>query len=265
MKNRLKSLSKMRAKRVESTRDKIEKTRLFSALRRLIKIGNRDKINQYDLVEIIRVPDRLRGVIDIGDIGVVVEKYDDKSFKVECIEPGGSYKWLRMLDSRYVRLRSKDPFSSWANKSLKEKSITQASIITGIVIGAVFGALMGVGLGAITKSFKGIVVGLVIGLILGVQTGALTAALTVKTAGTTGGIGVGYFTGMIFGGVFGMTIGALVPASLRMRAQTEGLPLLDALMHGSFETAILAGFLLSILATIVGVWIGGKNLIEGEV
>ena len=225
-------------------------------------MDNRDKINQYDLVEIIQVPERLEGVIDIGDIGVVVEKYDDKNFAIECIEPGGSYKWLKLLNIRYVRLRSKDPFSSWANKSLRDQSITETSIILGVVIGAIFGALMGAGLGAITKSLSGILIGLVIGLILGVVTGALTAALTVKTAGTTGGIGVGYFTGMLFGGVFGMILGALIPASLRVRAHTEGLPLLDALMAGSFQTAVLGSFLLSILATIVGVWIGGKNLSE---
>lgn len=225
-------------------------------------MDNRDKINQYDLVEIIQVPERLEGVIDIGDIGVVVEKYDDKNFEVECIEPGGSYKWLKLLNIRYVRLRSKDPFSSWANESLRDQSITETSIILGVVIGAIFGALMGAGLGAITTSLTGILIGLVIGLILGVVTGALTAALTVKTAGRTGGIGVGYFTGMIFGAVFGMILGALIPASLRMSAHTGGLPLLDALMMGRFQTAVLTSFLLSILATIVGVWIGGKNLVH---
>jgi hypothetical protein len=30
---------------------------------------------------------------------------------------------------------------------------------------------------------------------------------------------------------------------------------------GRFETAILSSFLLSILATMVGAWIGGKNLV----
>jgi hypothetical protein len=58
-----------------------------------------------------------------------------------------------------------------------------------------------------------------------------------------------------------MVLGALIPTSLRMRAHTEGLPVLDALTEGRFATAILSGFLLSILATIVGVWIGGKNYI----
>jgi len=229
---------------------------------RMIKKDKHDEINQYDLVEIIQVPEKFKGVIDIGDIGVVVKKYDDTNFEIECIQPSGSYKWLERLNSRYVRLRSKDPFSSWAKKSLREKSLTQTSVTLGVAVGAMFGALMGAGLGAITKSLNGILIGLVIGLILGVVTGAFTAALTVRTAGTSGGLGVGYFTGMIFGGVFGMILGALIPPSLRMSAHTEGLPLLDALTLGSFETAILASFLLSILATIVGVWISGKNLRE---
>jgi hypothetical protein len=66
---------------------------------------------------------------------------------------------------------------------------------------------------------------------------------------------------MVFGGVFGMLIGALIPPAWRMSAQTEGLPLLDALMLGRFETAMLISFPLSILGTVVGVWVAGKNLI----
>lgn len=220
-----------------------------------------EKINQYDLVEIIQVPEKLEGVLDIGDVGVVVEKYDDKTFLIECLQPGGSYKWLKPLNIKYIRLRSKDPFSLWEKQSLAEKSITKPSIAFGAAIGAISGALIGGGLGAMTRSLNGILIGLLIGLLLGGVTGALTAALTVKTAGTTGGIGVGYFTGMVFGGVFGLIVGALVPTSWRMSAHTEGLPVLDALMLGRFETAILISFLLSILATVVGVWIGGKNLI----
>ena len=224
-------------------------------------MDNLDKINQFDLVEIIQVPEQYEGVIDIGDVGVVVEKQDDKNFEIECLQPGGSYKWLKLLNIKYIRLKSKDPFSSWTKKSLTDKSITQTSIAWGAVIGAISGALIGAGLGAITKSLNGILIGLVIGLILGVVTGALTAALTVKTAGTTGGIGVGYFTGMLFGGVFGMILGALIPTSLWTTAHIEDLPVLDALTRSHFETAMLASFLLSILATIVGVWIGGKNLV----
>jgi len=226
------------------------------------KMENRDNINPYDLVEITRVPEEYRGVIDIGDIGVVVEKYDDENFEIECVNPGGSYKWLETLNIKYVRLRSKDPYNPWIEKSLTDKPIMKKSIILGMALGASFGALIGVGLGAITRSLNGILIGLVIGLLLGMVTGALTAALTVRTAGTAGGIGIGYFTGMLFGGVFGMLLGALIPASLRMRAHTEGLPVLDALMMGRFETAVLASFTLSILATIVGVWIGGKNLVS---
>ena len=218
-----------------------------------------EKIDEYDLVEIIQVPEKHKGVIDVGDIGVVVEKYDDKNFRVECLQPGGASKWLALLNIRHVRLRSKDPFDNWIKQSLPEKPLMQKSILLGIAIGAAFGALIGIGLGAITRSFNGILAGVLVGLVLGGATGGLTAALTVKTAGTTGGIGVGYFTGMIFGAVFGMIVGVLIPTSLRTSAHTEDLPVLDVLMIGRFETAISLSFLLSILATIVGVWIGGKN------
>ena len=226
-------------------------------------MAGRDKIDQYDLVEVIQVPEQMEGVIDLGDVGVVVEKYDTKNFEVECVQPGGSNKWLATLNIRYVRLRSKDPYNKWAQRSFT-RSLMQKSIRFGGVVGAAFGALIGVGLGAIPRTLNGVLGGLMIGLVLGLVTGAFTAALTVRTAGTTGGIGVGYFTGMVFGGVFGLILGALIPPSLRISAHTEGLPVLDALIRGRFETAILISFLLSILGTMVGAWVGGKNLVQRD-
>jgi hypothetical protein len=141
------------------------------------------------------------------------------------------------------------------------ESIMQKSVVLGAVIGAICGGPIGAAFGAITLTLNGTLIGLMIGLVLGVATGALTAALTVKTAGTTGGIGVGYFTGMVFGGVFGMILGALIPPSLGVSSPTEGLPMFEVLMPGRFGTAMFMSFSLSILATIVGVWIGGNNLI----
>ena len=226
-------------------------------------MAGRDKIDQYDLVEVIQVPEQMEGVIDLGDVGVVVQKYDNKNFEVECVQPGGSNKWLATLNIRYVRLRSKDPYNKWAQRSFT-RSLMQKSVRFGGVIGTAFGALIGAGLGAILRTLNGVLGGLMIGLVLGLVTGVFTAALTVRTAGTTGGIGVGYFTGMVFGGVFGLILGALIPPSLRISAHTEGLPVLDALIRGRFETAILISFLLSILGTIVGAWVGGKNLVQRD-
>src|SRR6185295_13843793 len=105
-------------------------------------MDDREKINQYDLVEIIRVPEKLEGMIDIGDIGTVVEKYDDENFEIECVQPGGSYKWLETLNIKYVQLKSKNPFSIWAEKSLTDESITKPSIALGALIGAISGALI---------------------------------------------------------------------------------------------------------------------------
>lgn len=135
------------------------------------------------------------------------------------------------------------------------------SVPLGTMIGMLSGGLIGAAFGAITMTFDGVLIGLLIGLVLGGVTGALTAFLTVKVAGTTGGIGVGYFTGMIFGAMFGMILGALIPASLRMSVATEELSIFEVLMPGRFGSAMFMSFLLSILATIVGVWIGGKNLV----
>jgi hypothetical protein len=224
-----------------------------------LEMDNQAKIDQYDLVEIIQVPEEYKGIMDMGDTGVIVEKYDEENFEIECLQPGGAPKWLVPLNAQYIRLKSRDPYNTWMKKSLGSKSMMRSSVIWGTLIGAGAGALTTGGLGAITRSLNGILIGLGIGIILGGITGALTAALTVKTAGTTGGVGVGYYTGMLLGGVFGLILGALLPTSWRLRAHTEGLPILDALAIGRFETAAMLGFFLSILATIVGVWIGGRN------
>jgi hypothetical protein len=212
-----------------------------------------DRINQYDFVEIIQVPEEYEGVIDLGDIGVVVEKYSDQSFEIECLTPDGSYKWSETLNRRYLSKHL------GVSKTRGMQDIMQRSITLGSLIGAGFGTLIGAGIGAITRNLNGIFLGSMIGLVLGFVTGALTAALTVKTAGTTGGVGVGYYTGAVFGGIFGLIFGALIPTSLRIKAHTEGLPVLDAFAIGRFETAVLFAFLVSILDTIVGVWIGGRN------
>jgi hypothetical protein len=216
-----------------------------------------DKITRYDMIKVIHVPEEYKGLIDVGDIGIVIEKQDEENFEIECVTPDGSFKWLETLNIRFVSKYLGTP----TTRQTVERRMMRTSIPYGTVLGAGVGALTGLGLGAITMSLTGILIGLGIGLILGAITGAGSAALTVKTAGTTGGVGVGYFTGMLFGGALGSILGALVPTSLRMSANTQGLPVLDALMMGRFETAVLAGFFLSILATIVGVWIGGKNYV----
>jgi hypothetical protein len=38
------------------------------------------------------------------------------------------------------------------------------------------------------------------------------------------------------------------------------MPMLDALVHGRFETTVLFSFLLAVLATAVGAWVSGRNL-----
>ena len=141
-------------------------------------------------------------------------------------------------------------------------SLMQRSVVFGGLLGAIVGASIGGALGALTMTLSAIVTGLLIGPALGILTGALTAALTARIAGTTGGIGVGYFTGMIFGGLFGMLVAGLTPSTVWERASSAGLPILSGLMVSRFETAIHISFLFSVLAAIVGVWVGGRNLVS---
>ena len=105
-------------------------------------MAGRKKINQYDVIEVIDVPEKLRGVIEIGDIGTVVEKYDDRNFEVECILPGGGTKWLATLPIKYIRLKTKDPYDRWIKTSLL-KPMMQKIILFGAVLGAIAGGLIG--------------------------------------------------------------------------------------------------------------------------
>jgi len=140
-------------------------------------------------------------------------------------------------------------------------SIMQKSIIFGGGLGVVFGGIIGAGLGAITGTLNGTLLGLAIGLGLGILTGTLTGALTARTAGTTGGVAFGAYTGMGTGAFIGGVIGILIPTSLRMSANTQGMPVLDALTLSRFEVAVFFSFFLSALGTMVGAWVSGRNFI----
>jgi len=140
------------------------------------------------------------------------------------------------------------------------QNIMPGSLTSGSTLGLLAGGLLGGGLGAITGNMNGILTGAGIGAALGLLDGILVAALTVRTAGTNGGVSIGAYTGMGAGSVIGFIVGMLIPTSLRMSANTEGLPVLDALVLGRFETVVLFSFFLCVIGTMVGTWISGRNL-----
>ena len=140
-------------------------------------------------------------------------------------------------------------------------SLMQKSIIFGGGLGAVFSGIIGAGLGSIAGTLDATLLGLAIGFGLGILTGTLTGALTVKTAGTTGGVAIGAYTGMALGAFIGGVIGILIPTSLRMSANTQGMPVLDALTLSRFEVAVFFSFFLSVLGTAVGAFVSGRNFI----
>ena len=146
-----------------------------------------------------------------------------------------------------------------------KNNLMQSSILFCGLVGSVGGILIGAAFGAITTTLNGILVGAAAGLLFGILTGILTAALTVKTAGATGGVAIGAYTGMGLGAVIGAIIGALIPDSVRMSANTQNLPVLDALINGRFETAVLFAFFLCVLGTAVGAWVAGRNFVPRKV
>lgn len=143
---------------------------------------------------------------------------------------------------------------------LENKELYLKSSIFGAMIGAGFGILIGALTGALTSSWDGIQFGTTVGVILGLLTGALTGALTVRVAGRTGGVSTGAYTGMLFGAVLGGVLGIFIPNSFRASVAVLHILVLDVLTQGRFETTVLLSFQVSILGTMVGAWVGGRNL-----
>lgn len=130
----------------------------------------------------------------------------------------------------------------------------------GAGLGLGFGAFIGAITGALSVSWDGILFCTIAGGFIGIFTGAFTGALVVRTAGHTGGVSIGAYTGMLFGAFFGGILGMFIPASFRESVAALGILLLKVLTQGWFETAVLLSFLVAILGTIVGAWVGGRNL-----
>lgn len=143
---------------------------------------------------------------------------------------------------------------------MPDQQLYLKSSLFGAGLGAFFGALLGAATGALSGMWSGAVFGIIAGILLGILTGALTGALTVRTAGTTGGVSTGAYTGMFFGALLGGVLGIFIPESFRASVLALDILILNVIMQGRFEMVILLVFLLSILATAVGAWIGGRNL-----
>lgn len=142
----------------------------------------------------------------------------------------------------------------------ENKSFYSKSGIFGAWLGVFFGAILSAGTGALSASWNGVQFGIITGIILGGVTGSLTGALTVRTAGTTGGVSVGAYTGMLFGALFGGMLGIFIPETFRASVLSLDILILNVIMQGRFEMVVLLMFLLSIIGTAVGAWVGGRNL-----
>jgi hypothetical protein len=145
---------------------------------------------------------------------------------------------------------------------LENKELILKSSIFGAGLGLGFGLLIGIITGSLSASWSGVLFGAIAGAMLGLLTGSLTGALTVWTAGHTGGVSSGAYTGMVFGALLGGVLGIFIPDSFRTGIADLNILLLQVLTQGRFETAVLLSFLNTLIATMVGSWIGGRNLIK---
>ncbi|MBI5943331.1 MAG: hypothetical protein HY864_03105 [Chloroflexi bacterium] len=143
---------------------------------------------------------------------------------------------------------------------LENKDLYLKSSIFGASLGGGSGLALGAATGALSASWSGVQFGAVAGLVIGALTGLLTGALTVRVGGRTGGVSTGAYTGMLFGAVLGGMFGIFIPDSFRASVAAFHVLVLDVLTQGRFETAVLLSFLVSCIATMVGAWVGGRNL-----
>ncbi len=143
---------------------------------------------------------------------------------------------------------------------MKTDTLYFKSGIFGAVLGLGFGTLIGAITGTLSASWNGVLISAFSGAALGLLTGAITGALTVWTAGESGGVSSGAYTGMFFGAVFGGVLGIFIPESFRTHVASLNILILNVLTQGRFETAVLLSFLVSLAATMVGAWVGGRNL-----
>lgn len=147
---------------------------------------------------------------------------------------------------------------------LENKELYLKSSMIGAVAGMGFGALIGAITGALTSSWSGIQFGIIAGIIFGLLTGSLTGALTVRVAGRTGGVSTGAYTGMVFGAILGGLLGLFIPDSFRASIAALNVLALTVMTQGRFETAVLLSFQISILSTMVGAWVSGRNFQKRE-
>lgn len=61
------------------------------------------KLEEYDVVKVLAVPESKEDYISIGDIGTIVFVYSDDTFEVECVIKDGSTKWLAKFPRRFIK------------------------------------------------------------------------------------------------------------------------------------------------------------------
>ena len=143
--------------------------------------------------------------------------------------------------------------------STKTVSLIQQSAVLGSIVGEIGGAMIGTVTGFLTMDLTGILMGFTAGVLLGALTGILVGMVVSKTAGASGRPSIGAYSGMGTGAFLGAVLGTFIPDAFRLAPMLQRTPVLETLASSRFETIAFFAFLLCLLGTAVGVWVGGKN------
>ena len=61
------------------------------------------KLEEYDVVKVLAVPESKENCISIGDEGTIVYVYSVDAFEVECVLKDGSTKWLAEFPRNFIK------------------------------------------------------------------------------------------------------------------------------------------------------------------
>lgn len=67
------------------------------------------KLDEYDVVEVLRNSEPEYEDVSVGDKGAVVLKHTENEFEVECVNPDGTTKWFHTMPRRNVRYVREKP------------------------------------------------------------------------------------------------------------------------------------------------------------
>ena len=65
--------------------------------------GCSKELKEFDIIEVLAVPESDRDIVSVGDVGTVVFVYSNDAFEVKCVMDDGSTKWLVKFPRNFIK------------------------------------------------------------------------------------------------------------------------------------------------------------------